>query len=68
MTKQQTKEIFTKYFAVWFAHYSKGNFGGTSAKDAAEFAALDCINTGKNGNWIEADYLDDLAYWSTKLA
>jgi hypothetical protein len=68
MTKQQTQEIFQKYFAMWVAYYSKKEFCGQCPKVAAEFATLDCMNVGKNANWTEADYLDDLQYWSAKAA
>ena len=68
MSQSQMKAVFQKYFSMWLAHYSKQEFGGQCPKVAAEFAALDCMNVGKQANWSEADYLDDLQYWEVKTA
>ena len=57
---------FKKYFAIWFAHYSKSQFGGTNIEAAATYAATDCMNVVKGWNQEEID--DDINYWNTKLA
>lgn len=62
------QEIFAKYLALWTAHYSKTQFAGTSIEAAASYAAMDCMNVGKRSNWSEAEYIDDLEYWASKLA
>jgi hypothetical protein len=68
MSKTKTQAIFQAYFIFWAAYYSANQFGGTCIKTAAEFAALDAINMGKQGKWTEADYLDDLQYLKAKTA
>jgi hypothetical protein len=68
MKTNELKEIFAKYLALWTAHYSKTEFGGTSVQAAGEYAALDCMNVGKRSNWTAAEYWDDISYWEGKLA
>ena len=62
------KNIADKYIAIWTAHYSKTQFGGTSLEAAAVYAAMDCMNVGKRNSWSEAEYIDDIEYWTGKLA
>lgn len=61
------EHIAAQYIEIWTAYYAANPFAGTCAKAAAEFAAMDCINTGKRGGWTEADFLDDLEYWKSKI-
>lgn len=63
----EIKNIYAKYVAIWTVHYSKTEFAGCSVEAAGEYAAMDCMNVGKRSNWTVAAYLEDIAYWETKL-
>jgi hypothetical protein len=56
---------YQKYLEIWTRHYSKSEFGGTSAQAAAEYAAMDCMNQ-VNG-WGQDEIDEDLAYWDQKV-
>ena len=61
------KEIFAQYLALWTIYYSNNPFGGASLEVAATYAAMDCMNIGKRSNWSEAEFIDDIQYWSEKI-